>query len=147
MAKEREGRRDGLRIEAVNPRDGKRCEVLISHARMQAVATRSMGHAKECVYIVPEILQSPTSAFEGLRRPDDLVIDLAVIDGHKVVDPFGIERVRPCQELDAIAVWIVRRCGLEILTRAGQFHDPRSKIRIRNGAHNSRVLKRASWSI
>jgi hypothetical protein len=71
MAKERKGRRDGLRIEAVNPRDGKRCEVLISHARMQAVATRSMGHAKECAYIVPEILQSPTSTFEGLRREED----------------------------------------------------------------------------
>ncbi len=38
---------------------------------MQAVAKRSLGHAKECGYIVPMILQKPTAIFEGLRRDED----------------------------------------------------------------------------
>jgi len=38
---------------------------------MQAVGRRSLGHAKECGYIVPAILQHPTAVFEGLRREED----------------------------------------------------------------------------
>lgn len=38
---------------------------------MQTVARRSLGHAKECGYIVPMILQKPTAIFEGLRRDED----------------------------------------------------------------------------
>lgn len=38
---------------------------------MQAVAIRSLGHAKECGIIVPHILQHPTAIFEGLRRDED----------------------------------------------------------------------------
>lgn len=64
-------RRDYLTIVAINPADGKTCEVLISFDRMQAVGRRSMGHAKECGYIVPAILQKPTAVFEGLRRDED----------------------------------------------------------------------------
>ncbi len=30
-----------------------------------------MGHAKECAYVVPMILQQPTAVFEGLRRDED----------------------------------------------------------------------------
>jgi hypothetical protein len=64
-------RRDYLTITAINPTDGKTCEVLISFDRMQAVGRRSLGHAKECGYIVPSILQKPTAVFEGLRRDED----------------------------------------------------------------------------
>ena len=38
---------------------------------MHTVARRSLGHAKECAYIVPEILLNPTAIFEGLRRDED----------------------------------------------------------------------------
>jgi len=38
---------------------------------MKAVATRSMGQTKECAYLVPYILQTPSSVFEGLRREED----------------------------------------------------------------------------
>jgi hypothetical protein len=30
-----------------------------------------MGHAKECAFTVPRILQGPTAIFEGLRRDED----------------------------------------------------------------------------
>ena len=66
-----DSRRQYITIEAVDPKDGTRCEVMISYDRMQAVGRRSMGHAKECAYIVPTILQHPTAIFEGLRRDED----------------------------------------------------------------------------
>lgn len=66
-----ETRRRFITISAVNPEDGKTCEVLISHDRMQAVGRRSMGQAKECAFIVPMILQKPTAIFEGLRLDED----------------------------------------------------------------------------
>ena len=69
MAK-KDTRRDCLTLEAVGP-GNQPCEVLISHARMQAVGNRSMGQAKECGYIVPAILQNPTAIFEGLREDED----------------------------------------------------------------------------
>ncbi len=66
-----DSRRQGLRIEAINPQDGQRVEVQISYERMQAVARRGMGQAKECGFIVPEILQKPTAIFEGLTQDED----------------------------------------------------------------------------
>lgn len=66
-----ESRREYLTLEAVEPKDGSNCSVQISYDRMQAVGRRSMGHAKECAYIVPMILQEPTAIFEGLRRDED----------------------------------------------------------------------------
>ena len=66
-----ESRRDGLTIEAIDPESGKTCRILISHDRMQSVALRGMGHAKECGFLVPEVLQRPAAVFEGLRRDDD----------------------------------------------------------------------------
>ena len=71
MADNEESRRKGLKLQAVNPVDGKACEVEISFERMQTVGRRSLGHAKECGYIVPMILQKPTAIFEGLRRDED----------------------------------------------------------------------------
>jgi hypothetical protein len=65
-------RRDYLTLLAVEPKDGTTtCEIQISYDRMQAVARRSMGHAKECAFTVPRILQGPTAIFEGLRRDED----------------------------------------------------------------------------
>jgi hypothetical protein len=66
-----DSRRRALVLQAVNPSDGGPCEVQISFDRMQAVARRSLGHAKECGYIVPAILQKPTAIFEGLRKDED----------------------------------------------------------------------------
>ena len=66
-----EFRREYITIAAVNPIDGKPCEVLISYERMQAVGRRSLGHAKECAYLVPFVLQHPTAVFEGIRREED----------------------------------------------------------------------------
>jgi len=63
-------RRDYLTLAALEP-DGSTGEVLISYDRMQTVARRSMGHAKECGYIVPAVLQAPTAIFEGLASDED----------------------------------------------------------------------------
>jgi hypothetical protein len=72
MAKSEESRRAYLTLAAIEPKDGTlTCEVLVSYDRMQAVARRSMGQAKECGLIVPAILQRPTAIFEGLRRDED----------------------------------------------------------------------------
>ena len=71
MADKDDSRRNRLTLQAVNPADGKACEVQISFDRMQTVARRSLGHAKECGYIVPMILQKPTAVFEGLRQDED----------------------------------------------------------------------------
>jgi hypothetical protein len=72
MAARKGSRRDFITLQAIDPRDGSlACEVLISYDRMQAVGKRSMGHAKECAFIVPMILQRPTAVFEGLRWDED----------------------------------------------------------------------------
>jgi hypothetical protein len=71
MSDKERARRAGLSLSAVDPADGKTCEVHISFDRMQTVGRRSLGHAKECGYIVPMILQSPTAIFEGLRLDED----------------------------------------------------------------------------
>ena len=71
MVEEGRSRRDYLTLQAIDPVDGKLRDVLISFDRMQAVGRRSMGHAKECGYIVPAILQKPTAIFEGLCRDED----------------------------------------------------------------------------
>jgi hypothetical protein len=64
-------RRDYLTVEARDPVSGQMGTVQISFDRMQAVARRSMAHAKECGVIVPQILQHPTAVFEGLRQDED----------------------------------------------------------------------------
>lgn len=71
MGAKEESRRKYLTLEAVDPATGSKCEVLISFDRMQVVARRSMGQAKECGRIVPQILQQPTAIFEGLRLDED----------------------------------------------------------------------------
>ncbi len=38
---------------------------------MHDIAGRGMGHAKDCGFNVPHVLESPTAIFEGLRREED----------------------------------------------------------------------------
>jgi len=72
MAQKKESRRQYLTLQALDPITGKlTAEVQISYDRMQAVGRRSLGHAKECGYTVPAILQGPTAVFEGLRQDED----------------------------------------------------------------------------
>jgi len=72
MAKSDASRRKYLTLAARDPEDEDApCEVQISFERMQAVGRRSMGHAKECGYVLPHILQQPTAIFEGLRQDED----------------------------------------------------------------------------
>jgi hypothetical protein len=72
MEKRDGSRRQYLTLLAIDPADGKlSCEILVSYDRMQAVARRSLGHAKDCGLIVPAILQRPTAIFEGLRQDKD----------------------------------------------------------------------------
>jgi len=68
---EKKTRRKFLELEAVDPVGGKTTTVQVSFDRMQSVAKRSLGHAKECGYVVPMILKLPTAIFEGLRRDED----------------------------------------------------------------------------
>lgn len=71
MSDKEDSRRGYITIEAKDPEEEGTCEVQISYERMQVVGRRSMGHAKECGYIVPAILQEPTAVFEGLRQDED----------------------------------------------------------------------------
>lgn len=84
MAKKDEtSRRDYIRIPAVLA-EGEEVDVWISHRRMQTVGTRSLGHAKECGYSVPHVLQNPTAIFEGLRHDEDE--DKAALAGGAIVE-------------------------------------------------------------
>jgi hypothetical protein len=72
MAERKESRRQYLTLPALDPVTGRlTARVQISYDRMQAVGRRSLGHAKECGYLVPAILQRPSAVFEGLRRDED----------------------------------------------------------------------------
>ena len=66
-----ETRRQYLLLDAVCPDSGRTIQVQLSYDRLQVVARRSMGHAKEAAFIVPHILQKPTAIFEGLRQNED----------------------------------------------------------------------------
>jgi hypothetical protein len=72
MASPGDSRRQYLLLDAIDPQTGKlKACVQISFDRLQAVAHRSLGHASECGFIVPMILQRPTAIFEGLRQEAD----------------------------------------------------------------------------
>jgi hypothetical protein len=72
MTERKESRRQYLTLQALDPVTRKpNAEIQISYDRMQTVGRRSLGHAKECGYIVPAILQQPRAVFEGLRRDED----------------------------------------------------------------------------
>ena len=71
MGEPTETRRERLAVQAVNPVDGKPFSVQISHAKLQAVRGRSIGQVLEAAYTVPEVLQSPSAVFKGLKREAD----------------------------------------------------------------------------
>jgi hypothetical protein len=71
MAETERSRRAYLKLAAYDPAGGTATQVLLSYDRLQAVARRSLGHAKECGNIVPNVLQKPTAIFEGLREEID----------------------------------------------------------------------------
>ena len=71
MADKSGSRREMLVVHAINPVDGKTCDVQISYQRLHSVAARSIGQLKEASETVPYILQHPTAIFEGLRREED----------------------------------------------------------------------------
>lgn len=64
-------RRDCLALNAIDPENGKMGKVQLSYERMQTVGRRGPCHVRECLFIVPMILQQPTAIFEGIRRDDD----------------------------------------------------------------------------
>lgn len=63
--------RRGVRWPAVNPKDGKPCEVLISQRRIRWLRQNGIRAIREAEYIVSRILTNPTMIYEGLRRDDD----------------------------------------------------------------------------
>ncbi|NLF07989.1 MAG: hypothetical protein GX594_08420 [Pirellulaceae bacterium] len=67
-AKRKPDRRGYEKIPAVDPMDGKLTEVYISHGRMDFVAARGMGAAKDLAWSVPEVLLAPTAIFQGVRE-------------------------------------------------------------------------------
>jgi hypothetical protein len=55
-------------ISGVDPSDGKLWDIRVSHQRMDLVAKRGIGPAKELAHIVRETLNSPTAIFQGIRE-------------------------------------------------------------------------------
>jgi hypothetical protein len=55
-------------IEAVSPKDGKRCEVFLRQSKIEATAKRGMGAARELAYLVPFVLQNPNAVYRGVRE-------------------------------------------------------------------------------
>jgi hypothetical protein len=64
-------RRDGILLDAVDPLNGKKIKIQLSHQRLQVIAGRSKGQVMEAAFIVPEVLQHPTAIFEGLTQEED----------------------------------------------------------------------------
>lgn len=58
-------------LDAVNPVDGSKFTVKVSHERMQNVANRGRGHVYEMAYVLPEVLMKPKAIFEGLRIDEE----------------------------------------------------------------------------
>jgi hypothetical protein len=71
MGRTERTRRDYLALKSLDPIKGGTCGVWISYERMQTVAKRSLGHASECAFLLPDILQRPSAVFEGLRWDED----------------------------------------------------------------------------
>jgi hypothetical protein len=54
--------------DASDPHDGKLWQIRVSHRRMDEVARRGYGQAKELAFLVPEVLESPCAIFQGVRE-------------------------------------------------------------------------------
>ncbi len=64
----KEKSRRGYRtLRAVDPRDGKPWEVLLSDRRMAEISKRGMGATQELAFNVPEVILRPTAIFRGVR--------------------------------------------------------------------------------
>lgn len=64
----RKSRRGYSSIPAIDPNDGKPWEVMVSHAKMDLIASRGPMHAKELAWSVREVLSSPHAVFQGVRE-------------------------------------------------------------------------------
>jgi len=64
-------RRDRLTLEAINPKDGKPISVYIPQTLIVNRGKRSFGEAYTIRDIIPYVLKTPTSIFEGLRDERD----------------------------------------------------------------------------
>jgi hypothetical protein len=71
MAETGGARRQPILLDASDPGMGGLCKVQISHKRMQAVSKRGIVQASECAHLVPSILLSPETIFEGIRLDED----------------------------------------------------------------------------
>lgn len=60
-------RRGYAKIEGVNPQDGAPWDIRIAHQRMDTVARRGLGPAKELAHLVPWVLKHPTAIYQGIR--------------------------------------------------------------------------------
>lgn len=56
---------------ARDPDSGKTHIVCVSQRAIVAARTRSMGQARECAYLLPDVLQVPRHIWRGLRWDDD----------------------------------------------------------------------------
>ena len=71
MRKTGTARRTALSVAAIHPQTGKTVNLLLSHAKLQAISRRSRGQILECAELVPMALQEPSAIFRGLRREHD----------------------------------------------------------------------------
>lgn len=66
--KRRPPRRGYATIPAIDPTDGRLMEVYVSLTRIEIVAKRGMGAAKDLAYSQREVLTAPTAVFRGVRE-------------------------------------------------------------------------------
>jgi len=59
---------DCVPVPTIDPVDGKPRTVFLRSAKMQEVARRGMGAARELAHSVREVLGSPTAIFRGVRE-------------------------------------------------------------------------------
>jgi hypothetical protein len=54
-------------LDAINPSDGKTWQLFVRTRKIEAVAKRGMGAAKELAYTVPWAVKHPCAIFRGVR--------------------------------------------------------------------------------
>ena len=80
-----------------------------------------------------DLLGKPSHAFD--QRADDLFRLLTIVDSHQVIDAFGVETIRPGEELDAVSIRIVNRGRLELLGWPRQQHHALGEFAVGHRAH------------
>lgn len=72
MGRNNKTKREYLSLDAIDPVDGKKVNVILSYRRLHYLArTGSQGRICEAQYLVPETLLYPMAIFEGLRWDSD----------------------------------------------------------------------------